>query len=227
MRSIRKRLTYANVMSSIAVFIVLGGAAFAASKLPKKSVGTPQLKANAVTTAKIKKNAVTSKKIKDGTVNVKDVNVESMPFGRVVTKMRTGGPLSIAEAELRNYPLSPSTYAQGAEENDSYVGAVDVTFEPTCEAPRSATALIAVDAPNPTILNSEEEEDIVSAGVVSDEKGGTVSKRIQISPFIFFGSKFEPGTTLNHAVNLVLIGHCKAGTGINATTGAVDVIGTK
>ena len=34
MKQIRKRLTYANVMSSIAVFLVLGGAtAFAASKI--------------------------------------------------------------------------------------------------------------------------------------------------------------------------------------------------
>lgn len=31
MKSIRQRLTYANVMSSLAVFMVLGGVAFAAS----------------------------------------------------------------------------------------------------------------------------------------------------------------------------------------------------
>lgn len=67
MNSIRKRLSYANVMSSIAVFLVIGGAtAFAA--LGKNSVGKKQLKANAVTTAKIKKEAVTAKKIKKGAV---------------------------------------------------------------------------------------------------------------------------------------------------------------
>jgi hypothetical protein len=63
-QQIRKRLTYANVMSSIAVFLVLGGAAFAATKLPKNSVGTKQLKKNAVTTQKIKKGAVTGAKVK-------------------------------------------------------------------------------------------------------------------------------------------------------------------
>ena len=48
MDAIRKRLTYANVMSSIAVFLVLGSAtAFAAQQLGKKTVGTKQLKANA------------------------------------------------------------------------------------------------------------------------------------------------------------------------------------
>ncbi len=49
MKSVRKRLTYANVMSSIAVFLVLaGGTAFAASQLGKESVGTKQLKKEAV-----------------------------------------------------------------------------------------------------------------------------------------------------------------------------------
>jgi len=65
LKQIRKRLTYANVMSSIAVFLVLGGAtAFAAGHLGKNTVGTKQLKKNAVTTAKIKKHAVTGAKIK-------------------------------------------------------------------------------------------------------------------------------------------------------------------
>ena len=69
MKQIRQRLTYANVMSSIAVFLVLGGAsALAASQLGKNSVGSKQLKKNAVTTAKIKKNAVTGAKIKESTL---------------------------------------------------------------------------------------------------------------------------------------------------------------
>jgi hypothetical protein len=54
MKSVRKRLTYANVMSSIAVFLVLGGAtAFAAGQLGKNTVGSKQLKKEAVTPAKL------------------------------------------------------------------------------------------------------------------------------------------------------------------------------
>lgn len=64
MARIRKRLTYANVMSSLAVFLVLGGgAAYAARK-----IGTNELKGASVTTAKIKRNAVTASKIKRGSV---------------------------------------------------------------------------------------------------------------------------------------------------------------
>ena len=49
MKLIRKRLTYANVMSSIAVFLILGGAtAFAAKK-----IGSNEIKGNSITTGKI------------------------------------------------------------------------------------------------------------------------------------------------------------------------------
>jgi hypothetical protein len=50
----RPRLSYANVMATIAVFIALGGVSYATLKLPKNSVGSRQLKKNAVTTAKVK-----------------------------------------------------------------------------------------------------------------------------------------------------------------------------
>jgi hypothetical protein len=46
-------ITYANVMATIAVFVALGGGAYAATQLPKNSVGTGQLKAAAVTPAKL------------------------------------------------------------------------------------------------------------------------------------------------------------------------------
>jgi hypothetical protein len=73
-KQIRKRLTYANVMSSIAVFLVLGGAtAFAASK-----IGSNQLKANSVTTGKIKKEAVTTAKIKKAAVTGAKIKLSSL-----------------------------------------------------------------------------------------------------------------------------------------------------
>jgi hypothetical protein len=78
-KQIRKRLTYANVMSSIAVFLVVGGAtAFAAGHLGKNTVGTKQLKKNAVTTKKIKKNAVTTAKIRKEAVTGAKIKLSSL-----------------------------------------------------------------------------------------------------------------------------------------------------
>lgn len=66
MKTLRSRLSYANVMATIAVFVALGGGAIAATQLPKKSVGPKQLKANAVKTGKIADGAVTQAKLASG-----------------------------------------------------------------------------------------------------------------------------------------------------------------
>jgi hypothetical protein len=50
----RARLTYANVIATVALFVALGGSSYAALKLPKASVGAKQLKKNSVTTVKVK-----------------------------------------------------------------------------------------------------------------------------------------------------------------------------
>jgi hypothetical protein len=68
LKSMRKRLSYANVMSSIAVFLVLGGAAVAATQLPKNSVGTKQLRRNAVTSAKVKDGSLQQADFAQGTL---------------------------------------------------------------------------------------------------------------------------------------------------------------
>jgi hypothetical protein len=81
---LRKRLTYANVMSSLAVFLILGGAtAFAAKKigssgLKANSVTTAKIKKEAVTTKKIKKNAVVGAKVKDGSLSGADINLSTL-----------------------------------------------------------------------------------------------------------------------------------------------------
>ncbi|MGB7589038.1 MAG: hypothetical protein WBM00_10055 [Solirubrobacterales bacterium] len=235
MRRIRKRFTYANVMSTIALFLVLGGGAFALGRLPRKSVGTRQLKAGAVTAAKLHANAVTKAKIKvgavdggkiaDGSVTGTDINAESTPFGRVVARLRGTAPLGLAE-ELKVFPLNPSTYTQAANEVDTYYGAVDVTFADSCKAPREATALLLVDSANPAKV--EPSESLAGLGFAEDKGEGTVTKRIEVGPYLFFGSRFEPGSSKSRTVNLAVEGECKGGgSGITATFGGVDVIGTK
>ncbi|HEX4306877.1 MAG TPA: hypothetical protein VHZ54_12635 [Solirubrobacterales bacterium] len=54
MKTLCGRLTYANVVATFCLFLVLGGgAAFAASQLPRNSVGTGQLRKAAVTPEKL------------------------------------------------------------------------------------------------------------------------------------------------------------------------------
>jgi hypothetical protein len=73
-KQIRKRLTYANVMSSIAVFLILGGATAVAAK----KIGSNEIKANSIKTGKIVKEAVTTAKIKKEAVTGAKVNESSL-----------------------------------------------------------------------------------------------------------------------------------------------------
>lgn len=89
MKQIRKRLTYANVMSSLAVFLVLGGGAALAAGLGKNTVGTKQLKKEAVNAAKIKAGAVNGSKVQDGSLTGSDLNLGTIGTVPSATKATT------------------------------------------------------------------------------------------------------------------------------------------
>jgi hypothetical protein len=82
----RPRLSFANVVSVLALFVALGGSAYA-FHLGKNSVGSRQIKKNAVTTAKIKKEAVTAGKIRKGTLTGAQINASTL--GTVPTAQRS------------------------------------------------------------------------------------------------------------------------------------------
>jgi hypothetical protein len=72
---LRPKITYANVVSTLCLFIMLGGGAYAVSKLPRNSVGTKQIKKGAVTKAKISASARAALKGQKG-----DPGTNGQPF---------------------------------------------------------------------------------------------------------------------------------------------------
>jgi hypothetical protein len=123
-KQIRKRLTYANVMSTIAVFLVVGGAsAFAASELAKNSVGTKQLKSNAVTTAKIKKEAVAAAKIKNGAVGTSKLGAGSVTGDKLAAGSVDAA--KIGKAAVTNEKLADNS-VNGAKVADGSLSGADI-----------------------------------------------------------------------------------------------------
>ena len=66
MRQVFRPGRYANVASTVALVVALGGTSYAAVALPKNSVGNKQLKTNAVTSGKVKDRTLRSKDFKAG-----------------------------------------------------------------------------------------------------------------------------------------------------------------
>jgi hypothetical protein len=99
--AVRKRLTYSNVIASLALFVALGGVAVAAG-LPKNSVGPKQIKRGAVTAAKIRKQAVTSAKLAPQSVINGKLAANSVGPGNIgngaVTTAKIGKAAVIAES---------------------------------------------------------------------------------------------------------------------------------
>ena len=91
MRNLRSKLTYANVMATIAVFIALGGASYAATQLPKNSVGAKQIKKNSVTGAKVKGNSLTGAKIKESTLAIVPSAANAQTLGGLSAAQLTEG----------------------------------------------------------------------------------------------------------------------------------------
>jgi hypothetical protein len=84
MSSIRRHLTYANVMATAAVFLALGGGAFAALRLPAHSVGNKQLKTNAVTGSKVRDHSLTGDDLAEiGLANLKGASGTAINDGNV------------------------------------------------------------------------------------------------------------------------------------------------
>lgn len=106
---LRERLTFANVMSVTAVFIALGGTAWA---IKANSVGSRQIKANAVKTAEIANNAVTSPKVADGSLLGADFAAGQLPAGAQGPQGPAGpegppGPTASNAASANPEPDSP------------------------------------------------------------------------------------------------------------------------
>ena len=94
MKSLRGRITYANVTATLALFISLGGGAYAAAKLPANSVGPVQLR----------NDAVSSPKVLDGSLKATDFAPGELPAPglsglEVVYAASGSGPAANKEAQ--------------------------------------------------------------------------------------------------------------------------------
>ena len=123
MHRIRGYLTYANVMSTVAVFAALaGGSAWAASKVGTSdirngAVTTKKLRDKAVTTKKLHAGAVTESKMADGAVSSEKLRDGAVNGAKVADGAITTEELSAdAVAPKAGIAISPVAYAAVMED---------------------------------------------------------------------------------------------------------------
>jgi hypothetical protein len=85
-------LTYANVVSTLCLLLVLGGGVAWAASLPRNSVGDDQIKTNAVGASEIRSNAVGAAEIKRNAVGASEVRDGTLTAQDFSPGLRLQGP---------------------------------------------------------------------------------------------------------------------------------------
>jgi len=137
---LKKHLSFANVVSCVALFMALSGVAFAAT-LGKNAVKTKNIANGAVTTKKVKNLSITAAKIRNGAVigskiangavgtsKLAEGSVRSSTLGGGVVTTGKIKDLSVTEAKLAGNAVSGSKLAAGAVETGK-IGKEAVTGE--------------------------------------------------------------------------------------------------
>ena len=133
--TIRTRLTYANVMATVAVFIALGGSSYAALTITGKNVKNSSLSGR-----DIKNNSVTGKDVKgirsadvtDRSLLAKDFAPAQLPKGEKGEKGDTGAPAAALWAMVNSN--GTLRRGRGVVDVDQFGSRYEVTFDRTVES---------------------------------------------------------------------------------------------
>lgn len=178
--------TYANVTSTLALVVALGGAtAFAATNLPKNSVGPRQLKPKAVKTGYLARNAVRTGKLAP----------ESAKAGKIAKRAITTDRLrdnSVTGAKVREETLGPVPFATGAG-NAQTVGSLSAAqligaAKPRCPAGTTLSTGVCIEiAARPDTPYNE----AIEACAIADRRLPTETELFAYKRRIFTGATQE------------------------------------
>lgn len=141
---VRARVSSAHVMAALALFVVLGGSAFAA--IGKNTVGSKQLKKNAVKASKIATNAVTTAKIANDAVTgdkVLESSLGKVPSAASADSATTATNATNADnaTELAGREFLQVRSLAGGDSDSTFQGLDDASFEAVgLSAPMSVPA---------------------------------------------------------------------------------------
>jgi hypothetical protein len=153
--SLRARLTFANVMASVAVFVALGGASYAAVSIPQNSVGSKQVRPHAlkrsdlangsVGTKQLRKRSVTAAKVANKGVTKRSLS--SWIRGQLRRRAATGPQGPAGAAGPRGPGAVPVRYSASAGATPAFKNAFDVggfSIRGSCNTTATGTLLNVV-----------------------------------------------------------------------------------
>jgi len=196
LKHVRKRLTYANAMSSIAVFLLIGGgAAFAAVNLPANSVGSRELQPKAVKTGYLAPNAVRTGKVDLEAIKAGKLAKDAVPTNRLrdsAVSTDKIADLAVGTGKIGSEAVATGKIAPGAVDTsrlgDGAVKAAKLgpvaTRKATVLVPKEARDTVAVSClPGEALIGGGGGFDIVTAAphpsVIMSGPNGSAAWRVR------------------------------------------------
>ena len=149
------KLSYANVVATLALFVALGGSSYAAVALSKNSVKSKHIGKGQVKRPDIGRNAVNSGKIKDFSLLARDFKAGQVPTG---PKGDPGDPGSPGLARIAVSIQSTGTIFRGSLEGGSVRRAA--TGQYCFDLPFTPVTAVASRFPN--VLDQEDRDTVVT-----------------------------------------------------------------
>ena len=171
--ALRSKLSYANVVATLALFVALGGSSYAAIALSNNSVKSKHIGKGQVKRADIGRNAVNSAKVKNLSLLAKDFKAGQLPAG---PKGDPGDPGAPGLARIAVAISSTGTIFRGSLEGGSVRRAstgqycLDLPFTPVS----------AVATPSPNVTNPDN-QDVVTAVAVGVEATCLASEELLVA----------------------------------------------
>ena len=176
MGKVVERLTFANVVSVIALFAALGlGTAWAATSLKKNEVNSRIIKDGSVKTRDLAKDAVTSPKVANGSLRAEDFAPGQLPAGPQGKTGVDGAPGPQGKAGAEGAPGPTASSAASADPNPD-----------TAINPASFSALLST-----TVTTTASSRVIGNASIEVQPAFGTPSVACQIKIDGAFVGEFE------------------------------------
>jgi hypothetical protein len=121
LRRVRRRLTFANVTSGLALFVALGGTSYAAIALPANSVGSAQIRTHAVGNSAIEPDAVRAWQIATDAVGRSEIRADAVRAWEIA-------PDAVGGSEIRKNAVGSDELIDGAVDLPDLSAAAKAAF---------------------------------------------------------------------------------------------------
>jgi cytoskeletal protein RodZ len=219
-RSLSRRLTYANVVASLALFAALGGGAYAANKINGNSI-----QKQSIGGGKLKNETITSRQIKKGSLNSNLIDMSTfttVPSATTATTAQTATTATTAQSATTAQTATSATHATSAETAERATSATTAESATTAQtattATTASTATTATSAANADTVGGKSASELTdSCQSGTSPYGGMCWDETQRSVKTWVGATIECGDAGGRLPSLGELIAFVSQTGVQAT----------